>query len=212
MNNQPQNQSKKLEIILWSLYTAVTLLAVIVWGSQLKWSFSNFNAFSIFPVLGLTAFSLMWVHYVSGFIRDTWFPGASTKTSFKVTSVAVLALILFHPALLIIELYRQGSGLPPESYKDYVAPGNSVYVLLGVIGLAGLLAFETKRFFGKKPWWKYIAVVSDIAILLIAIHSLKLGQHLQSGWFRYVWYFYIITLIACIVRIYVRKFESRKKT
>lgn len=209
MNQATVVRNKKLDIILWSLYATVTLLAIYVWGNQLRWDFSNLNAFTIFPVLGLTAFSLMWVHYVSGVIRDIWFPGASTKKSFTITSMAVLVLILFHPALLTIELYRHGSGLPPGSYKNYVAPGNTLYVTLGVIGLSGLLVFELKRFFGKKPWWKYLSVVGDVAILLIALHSLTLGQHLQSGWFRYVWYFYIITIIGCIGRIYYLKYLAR---
>jgi len=200
-------RSKKLETILWTLYGTVTFLAIYVWGSQLNWDFSNLNAFTLFPVLGLTAFSLMWVHYVSGVIRDTWFPGVSMKQSYSPTSAAVLVLILFHPALLIIELYRQGSGLPPGSYDDYVSPEKTMFVTLGVIGLAGLLVFEFKRFFGKKSWWKYTSIIVDSAILLIAVHSLQLGQHLQSGWFKYVWYFYVITIIGCIIRIYYLKYR-----
>ncbi|MEO5691378.1 MAG: hypothetical protein ABIQ64_04280 [Candidatus Saccharimonadales bacterium] len=206
---QPQN-NKRLDTILWSLYGLVSMLAIYIWGEQLNWSLDNVGALTIFPLFGLIAFSLMWVHYVSGFIRDTWFPGASTKRSFTITSTAVLALILLHPALLIAQLYRQGSGLPPGSYTDYVSSADVMFVSLGVIGLAGLLTFESKRFFGKKTWWKYMAVISDVSILLIAIHSLQLGQHLQSGWFKYVWYFYIITLIACIVRIYVLKYQNKK--
>ncbi len=209
MQDIQQQNNKRLDAILWSLYGLVSILAIYVWGEQLNWSFSNVTALTIFPLFGLIAFSLMWVHYVSGFIRDTWFPGASTKKSFTITSIAVLALILLHPALLIAQLYRQGSGLPPESYSDYVSSANVMFVTLGVIGLAGLLTFESKRFFGKKDWWKYIATISDVSILLIVIHSLQIGQHLQSGWFRYVFYFYVVTLIACIVRIYVIKFQKK---
>ena len=210
MELENTHDSRKLEVILWSLYTIVSLLAIYIWGSRLSWDFSNLTGLTVFPLFGLLAFSLMWVHYVSGFVRDTWFPGASTKKSFSITTTIVLALILLHPTLLIVQLYKQGSGLPPGSYKDYVAAGNVGYVLLGTLGLAGLLTFEFKRFFSKKSWWKYVSVVSDIAILLIVVHSLKLGQHLQTGWFRYLWYFYIITLVAAIIRIYVLKFQKSK--
>lgn len=201
-------KTKQLELILSGLYATVTITAIYVWGVQLNWNLSNLDAFTVFPLLGLVAFSLMWVHYLSGFIRDTWFPGSSTKRTFNVTTIAVLVLILMHPALLITQLFRQGFGLPPGSYKDYVAPGNYIFAIIGMIGLAGLLTFEFRRFFSKKPWWKYVGVISDSAILLIALHSIKLGQHLQSGWFRYLWYFYVLTLILLIARTYVMKLNK----
>jgi len=203
--------SKTLDTILLSLYLVVTALAIYIWGSQLGWNINSLSALTVFPVFGLAAFSLIWVHYVGGFIKDIWFKGANTERSFAITSAAVLALILLHPTLLVVELYLQGSGLPPASYKAYVGPNNVIFALLGTIGLVGLLLYETKRFFDKKSWWKYIVVVSDISVILIAIHSLRLGQNLQSGWFRYVWYFYIATIVLCIARIYVIKLQNRSK-
>jgi len=204
-NDSKVVHSRSLDILVWSLYSLVSFLAVYVWGSQLGWNFSGLDAFTVFPLLGLLAFSLMWVHYVSGYVRDTWFAGQSLKKSFNITSMIVLFLIIVHPALLISQLFVNGNGLPPGSYASYVAPGNTIFVIIGTIGLVALLAFELKRFFGDKSWWKYAAVVTDVGVLLIALHSVQLGQHLQSGWFQYVWYFYIITIIACLVRIYYKK-------
>jgi hypothetical protein len=197
-----------LEHILWGLYALVSGLSIYVWGEQLSWSFSNLNSYNIFPLFGLMAFSFMWVHYVSGYIRDKWFPGESTKKSFTITSYLVLALIILHPLLLIFQLNADGFGLPPESYKNFVGESNVIWVLLGTLGLAGLLSFELKHWFGKKNCWKYIGIVNDVAVLFIAAHSLQLGRHLQSGWFVYIWYFYIVTIVAAIARTYYKKLNK----
>lgn len=197
-----------LEKILWILYALVTAIAVYVWGAQLDWNTDRLNSYTIFPLFGLLAFSFMWVHYVSGFVRDRWFVGESTKQSFIITSYLVLVLILLHPTLLVVQLFLDGLGLPPESYKKFVGEAGFIWVMLGIFGLAGLLLFEGKRWFSKKSWWKYANVVNDVAVLLIALHSVKLGRHLQSGWFVYLWYFYIITIVLCIVRSYYKKLSK----
>lgn len=194
-----------LEKIVWVLYALVSAIALYVWGVQLEWSADRLNSYTIFPLLGLLAFSLMWVHYVSGFIRDRWFPAENTKRSFSITSYLVLALILLHPTVLVVQLFLDGFGVPPASYKQYVGEAGFIWVILGTLGLSGLLLFEGKRWFSKKSWWKYANVINDIAVLFIAIHSLRLGRHLQSGWFLYLWYFYIITIVLCIIRGYYKK-------
>lgn len=78
------NTSKQVGLIAWSLYAFVTMVAIYVWGVQLDWSFSNLNALTVFPLFGLVAFSLMWVHYLTNFIRDTWYPDADIKKSFTI--------------------------------------------------------------------------------------------------------------------------------
>ncbi len=204
-----QMKKVKLENILWGLYLLVALLALYVWGEQLNWKFGNLNIYNVFPLFGLLAFSFMWVHYISGYMRDKWFPGQSTKRSFNITAWLVLALIILHPVLLIGQLKSDGYGLPPESYKSYVGQANVIWVIIGTLGFAGLLGFEFKRWFGKKSWWKYMSVVNDVAVLLIAAHSVQLGRHLQSGWFRWLWWFYILTIVLCIARTYINKFNSK---
>lgn len=198
-------KKQTFEGILWVLYALVTVIAVYAWGNQLNWNVDGLNSYTIFPLFGILAFSLMWVHYASGFIRDRWFPGESTKRSFRITSYLVLALILLHPTVLVIQLFLDGFGVPPTSYKQYVGEAGFIWVILGTLGLSGLLLFECKRWFSKKSWWKYVRVINDIAVLLIAIHSIKLGRHLQDGWFLYLWYFYIITIVLCIIRSYYKK-------
>jgi phage-related holin len=197
-------KKSKLVHVLWVLYAAVVIPAVYVWGNSLNWNFENLSLYNIFPLFGLLAFSLMWVHYVSGVVRDYFFPGESTRKSFITTSYFVFSFILLHPTLLVLQLWSDGKGLPPGSYKAY----NSLYapfITLGLFALVGFLIFETKRWFSKKKWWQYVEVINDAAVVLIMFHSLRLGQHLQQGWFRGVWYFYIVTIGLCIVRTYYKK-------
>lgn len=203
---------KKLELekIFWALYAVVAALAFLVWGQELRWDFGNLTVYNVFPLFGLLAFSLMWVHYVSGFIRDKLFPGQSTKRSFEITSWMVLALLILHPVSFIGKLKSDGYGLPPESYKLFLGEASVAWVMLGTVAFAGLLLFELKRWFGKKPWWKFVTVINDVAILLVVLHSFALGRHVQSGWFRAVWIFYSITLALCIVRIYLAKIKTKK--
>lgn len=200
-----------LESVLWMLYIITASLVLVVWGQELRWDFGNLTVYNVFPIFGLLAFSFMWVHYASGFIRDKWFPGQSTKRSFEITSWMVLALLILHPVSFIGKLKSDGYGLPPESYKLFLGEANVVWVLLGTVAFAGLLAFELKRWFGKKSWWKLVSVINDVAILLVVLHSFALGRHVQSGWFRGLWIFYALTLSLCIARSYIVKLNQKKR-
>jgi hypothetical protein len=201
-------KKSKLETVLWVLYGIVVSLAVYIWGSSFNWNIENLSLYNMFPLFGLLAFSLMWVHYVSAVIRDYFFPGESTRKSFIITSYFVLAFIIIHPTLLVFQLWSDGKGLPPNSYKAY----NSMYasfITLGLFALIGLLMFEAKRWFSKKNWWQYIEVFNDAAVVLIMFHSVQLGQHLQRGWYRGVWFFYIATIGLCLIRTYYKKLLQR---
>jgi hypothetical protein len=127
---------------------------------------------------------------------------------YKITGYAVLVLICLHPGLLIYQRFRDGYGLPPGSYETYVAPGLSWITLLGTASLLVFLAFEFHRKFAGRPWWHFVTEAGDLAMLAIFYHSLRLGHQLQDGWFRYVWWFYGITLTAVLIRKYIKKYLS----
>lgn len=195
----------------WSLAALVSLLSLLAWGRDFQWHFTPFSAYTIFPLLGLIAFSLMWAHYVVGAVRDI----ASIKPKvlqkyFSYTGYAVLALICLHPGLLIYQLFVDGAGLPPGSYESYVAPGLGWVTILGSASLLVFLAFELHRWFDKKPWWHYVVDAGDFAMLAIAYHGLRLGTDLQNGWFHIVWIFYALTLLAIIGRKYFLRITKPK--
>jgi bacteriorhodopsin len=82
--------------------------------------------------------------------------------------------------------------------------------LLGTVSLLVFLAFELHRVFDKKRWWPYVVDVSDFAMLAIVYHGFKLGSSLQHGWYKYVWWFYAITLALVLIRKYVVRFQNKK--
>jgi len=130
---------------------------------------------------------------------------------FNVTGWIFLAAIFLHPGLLVWQLWRDGFGLPPESYlKHYIAPGLEWAALLGTLSFLIFLSYELRRWYSGKSWWRFVVYASDIAAVAIFIHSLKLGTTLQTGWFRAVWISYGVMLIIALMylRIYPH-FKSR---
>lgn len=200
------DKARLFQIAAWSLSVLVTVLAVVVWGQSFNWHLS-FDAYLVFPVLGLTAYSIMWSHYIAGTVRQLLGLDAKVlKDYYRWTGFAVLALICLHPGLLIYQRFRDGFGLPPHSYETYVAPGLGWVTLLGTASLLVFLAYEFHRKYGKRDWWHFVTEAGDLAMLAIFYHGLRLGLQLQHGWFRYVWWFYGITLVAVLIRSYSIKY------
>lgn len=190
----------------WSLSILVTVLSVAAWGQDFNWKLS-FDAYLVFPVLGLTAYGIMWSHYIAGTARELLgFDKKVLGQYYRLTSFVVLVLICLHPGLLIYQRFRDGYGLPPHSYETYVAPGLGWITLLGTVSLLVFLAYELHRKFGERKWWHFVTEAGDAAMLAIFYHGLKLGLQLQHGWFRYVWWLYGITLVAVLIRSYSVKY------
>lgn len=192
-------------IIAWGLAATVSVLAVIAWGQYYQWHLWPLSPYQFFPVLGLLAFSILWTHYMAVTLRSYWnLDRAVLASYFRYTGYAVLVLICLHPGILIYSRFRDGFGLPPGSYERYVAPGLGWVTLLGTVSWLVFLAFEFRRVLGKKRWWPYVANASDFAMLAIMYHGLRLGHQLQTGWFRGVWLFYFVTLVAVLIYKYAR--------
>lgn len=203
--------SRQLQIFAWSLSLGVSIISVIAWGQITGWQLTELTTYQIFPLLGLLAFSVMWSHYIAAAARLYYKLDKKVLSGyFDATSLFVLGAILLHPGLLGWQLWRDGFGLPPGSTYSYVAPDMRLYIVIAVIALAIFLSYELRRKFGTRPWWKYMGYASDIGMILIFIHSLNLGSHLQMGWFRVIWYFYGLTLVSAIGYMYWLKSQSKK--
>lgn len=206
------DKARACQIAAWSLSAAAAALAIIVWaqnyGSSLR-----FNSYTLFPVLGLAAYSIMWSHYMAGTAGQLLHLDKKVLALyFRLTGYAVLALVCLHPGLLIYQRFIDGYGLPPHSYETYVAPGLGWITLLGTASLLVFLAFEFHRKYAKRSWWHFVTEAGDVAMLAIFYHGLRLGSELQQGWFRYVWWFYGVTLTAVIVRSYIVKYASKRSS
>ena len=205
------DKSKMVKILAWAISVKVVILAIVAWGSDLNWHLGGISPYQLFPLFGLLAFSLMWAHYIASVLRQILkVDMGALKKYFEVTSWAVLVLIVLHPGLLTYQLWKDGLGLPPGSVvNNYVAPGLGWVVTLAEVSLLIFLAYELHRWFKQKPWWKYIQYASDVAMLAIFYHGLRLGGQLQSGWFRYVWFYYGLTLLGALAYGYINKLKKR---
>ena len=210
---QVKSKTYWLQIFAWSLSLLAVLLAFMAWGSSLHWRIDRINSYNLFPFFGLVAFSLMWCHYIVSVVRQ--YLGIEKNhlhTYIEVTSFVVLVAIFAHPGLLEWQLWRDGFGLPPGNVlQHYVAPSLRVSAVLGMVSLLVFLAYELRRWYSDRSWWKYINYATDIAMLLIFLHGFKLGRTLQAGWLRGVWLFYGATLILALTYIYYIKIAKPTK-
>lgn len=204
-------KAKKLSWTAWGLAAAVVIAAATVWLQSISGHF-HFDGYHIFPLLGLLAFSLMWTHYIVGALRRHYkVSKAPFRAYFKYTGIVVLLAILLHPGLLILQLWKDGFGFPPQSYlENYVAPSGKFAALLGSISLVIFLAFELKRKFGNRSWWKLVEYAQMFAMLAIFSHALKLGGALQFGWFRTLWLLYGVTFVIAVMYTYLFNDEKEE--
>lgn len=183
-----------LPLIAWALGGVVSALALLAWGNGLGWQLSALTPYSLFPLFGLLAFSLMWTHYILLALRVyTDAPGVPLYAA--VTQRIVLFSLFAHPGILVFMLYRDGFGLPPGSYTAYVGDRLVGYALLGTVAWLAFIAYEFKRWFTERPWWRWVLAANAVAMIAIIIHALHLGGDLQSGWYRTTWYVYEALLL-----------------
>jgi hypothetical protein len=200
---------KQLKVMAWGLSSTVALVAFVAWGQLYDWQLGDLSSYQLFPLFGLLAFSIMWSHYIAAALR-LYFKIEKKVLGqyFEVTSMVVLAAIILHPGLLVWQLWRDGMGLPPGSTWSFVGPSLKWFVTLGMVSLGIFLAYEFRRWFAKRSWWRLVQYASDLAMAFVFIHSLKLGSNLQDGWFQMVWYFYGATFVVAIVYIYYQKLKA----
>lgn len=206
-----KNKSAFLPLSGWVLSGVTVALAIIAWGQGIDWQFDKLSTYELFPVFGLTAFSLMWVHYIIAALRTYLKVSADvTKKYFNYSSFLVLIAFVIHPSLLVWQLWRDGFGLPPQSYlNNYVPKQSQLAVFIGSFSLFVFLFYELRYRFSKRSWWKYVQLLSDGAMIGIFFHALRLGKNVQDGWYRGVWIFYGISLLLSLAYLYAAKFQAR---
>lgn len=185
--------AKKLVTLGVALAVILPLAAHI---RNVSWGDSPLLA-GIFPLFGLLAFTLLWLHAISG-VFEEWLRERFDFDAFvHWTSIAILVSILLHPLLLLI-LVR----------FDFLAifAGHALAISLGLAGLVLLLTYDVgkalKRYDYFNRNWRGILIVSTIGFILTFFHSLLIGEDLQGGFLRKLWLFYGITGIAATIYTY----------
>jgi hypothetical protein len=192
---------KSFNTFVWTVLAFAILVPFIVWGQGINWQIGSITIYRWFSLFGLLAWMVMWTHYINGAIRVKNPKLSKPKFYEPLTAYLVLASLLLHPGLLIYAQWRNGAGLPPNSYLDYVGESLAIAVMFGTISLIIFLSFEVFNRLKHKQtiinWWPAISISQSIAMILIFIHGLRLGTNLSSGWFVYVWILCGIALIPC---------------
>lgn len=190
----------------------VATIAVVVWGQDHQWQIVGLSPYSLFPLFGLLAFSILWSQYIVIAASKLFNWETDLSVYFQITGWAVLLAIILHPGILVYQLWHDGFGLPPESYlQHFVAPNLAWAALFGTISWFVFLSYELHRWLSKKSWWKYVGYACELAMAAIFIHGLTLGDELQHGWFRFVWLIYGMLLLVALIYIHWGKKLSKTR-
>lgn len=191
--------------IEWVLGVFVLVSSVVAWLDSREFDEQGLTIYTIFPPLGLIAFGLMWTHFVMGALRRYAAVKKRKGDAYMTVSMGVvLALIILHPGLLWLGLYNDGFGLPPVSYLT-AYQSQLLAVGLGSVGLTIFLAFELKRWFGTRKWWRFVEWAQVIGMAAIFFHAIELGGELREDWYGLVWWGYGVTLAIAVLYGWIYK-------
>lgn len=183
--------------------TLAVALPIIVHIRNVSWQDSSL-LIGIFPIFGLLAFTLLWLHSISG-VFEEWLREKFDFDAFVHWSAwVILVSIILHPLLLLILVDFQFLA---------IFEGHVLEIGLGLAGLILLLTYDVGKSLKKYEFfsrnWTKILVVSNLGFILTFFHSLMIGSDLQTGFMRYLWIFYGVTAMASIVYTYGFKLRSK---
>jgi len=115
----------------WILFGIVSIIGIALWLMTLSGSVSSMYQF--FPILGVLAWTTMWVHYVANSIGKP----VNSKRFATWTGRIVLLLILMHPSIFLVQRFLDTGLLPPESYVSYVGSSRKLCQLRWLVSYVG---------------------------------------------------------------------------
>ena len=184
-------QSSSSKVVFWSATTIVVLLPLYIWADFLSWNFMRVNFSTVFPLLGLLAYSILWLQMlVVSVLRSL--PTGFRNNFFFISGLVFLLLIIAHPLLLSISQSQIN-----QTIVDYVGDTRKIFITLA---LTAWLIYILYEIFSKFKKWRYFRnsmkvfkYLNYVAFYLIFFHSINLGTHLQGGILVFIWYFYAVS-------------------
>lgn len=165
--------------------------------TNMSGSFDSVSIFSLFPLFGLLAFTLLWLHAISGVFEPWLRKYINFDRYVQITSGIIFICIILHPLFLLI---------PSNFNFSQIFAYGEKYVWLAIIGWFLLITYDIGKILKKYNFfsrnWNNILLISTIGFLLIFFHSLGIGDDLQTGPLRTVWIFYGITAISATIYTY----------
>jgi predicted heme/steroid binding protein len=191
---------KRHTLVAGILNVSTVGLALVAWIGSVG---SSVSALEIASLLGVTAFSLMWVHYIADLIAPR--PEDAKDVQYVISRYAVLVAILAHPFLVNYYLVTNNFGFPPEGYQALLGD-LAVVVLLGWIALAAFVLFELRS--KLKRFDRQIFHANILAMFLVLIHGFLIGMVMMDTWYVWVWWILLLAFIVAIVLRYNEYYQT----
>ena len=153
----------------------------------------------IFPLVGLYAFTFLWLQFMLGSsmtpLRNLY-PGLIKYH--RRQGIFVFLLALLHPSLIIIgyglSKFLDSSFLPEELIPFAFLGKVAILLLILTVVTARL---STLKFFRTK--WRAIHYLNYLVFILVWIHSWNIGSDVQSTNLRYLWIFFGVTALTSLI-------------
>lgn len=180
-------------------------LALVAWITSVGSSISPLDVASL---LGVVAFSLMWVHYAADRIAPNT-DGVKTL-QYYVSRYFVLFAIVTHPFLVNYYLITNNFGPPPAGYEALLGSAAWV-VLLGWSALIAFLLFEIRS--KLQRFDRVIFHANIVAMFFVLSHGFLIGMLMMKGWYYWVWLTLLILFTIIILKLYNEYYinDTKKK-
>jgi len=200
MQKYPKAGKRFINMLPWLLGCLVTLVALVVWSAGLRQT--DLTLYSFFPLFGLLAWSLMWTHYIYGAVLVRYKLPRNQGYK-KITELIVLACLLLHPGLLAYQLWLNTGLLPPASTISYLANVSVLIVIASYVAWLVFLSYDVLVRLKNRPFWRknwfWVSLSQAGAMLVIYLHAIALGRHIQVRWFKAYWAVLGLFLVPALV-------------
>lgn len=202
---------QKITVIV--LAALAVLAPIMAWANSFSWQFQSVGLYELFPVFGLLAFSVFWTQLILLFAEP--YLNFSVQPYIKWSGLAFILFVFLHPALLALGQLLNGVGVPPQSFYKYVPASFALFINIAIISWLIFMVTEVSfrlsnlRLFKSQKTKTAIEYFNYVAFYLIFWHSITLGQHLQLGWLKTVWWFFAVTATPVIIVLIARSLKNK---
>lgn len=166
--------------------------------SSLPWYL--IRAFGLIAAGLLVFLIISGVGLITGFTFRLWEPIKAWAVH-KALAIAFMFSIAGHVLFLLVDKYQPYTltmVLVPFLGSTWLTLGILAMYLLIIIVISSLMIIDTKKYL-----WKFIHLLSYLAVIFVYFHVLNMGTDLRSGWLRDVWIgFGILIVFSMIVRLF----------
>lgn len=207
--SKPHDSRFFLSLFLWLVAATILAIPTVVFfvshqarGLGQAQTLMDFSQ-RIFPLIGLYAFTLVWVQIMIGSFAPFWrkfFP--RVMKYHRWVGIFTLVFACLHPLLLLI-------GVGPTVYfaRTYVAPNLVPFIWVGYVQLLLLITTASTALLMKVPWlrrkWRVIHLLNYVVFYLVLIHSWALGYDVRSSAvLQGLWIVYGLSVsVALVMRV-----------